>query len=46
LNKLGGQLKQMNHGHRHDELNNFHGDWNWRKTMSLSTICLISNKCY
>ena len=29
LNKLGGQVKQMNPGHRHDTLNMFHGIWNF-----------------
>jgi hypothetical protein len=35
LNIIGHQVKQMNHGHRHDKLNNFHNDWNWRKVMTI-----------
>lgn len=46
LNKLGAQLKQMNHGHRHDKLNSFHGDWNWRKTISMSKLNLRCLSCH
>ncbi|KAL0569452.1 hypothetical protein V5O48_012511 [Marasmius crinis-equi] len=27
----GGSTRQMNHGHRHDKLNDYHNYWNWRK---------------
>lgn len=40
LNKLGGQVKQMNHGHRHDMLNSFHGAWNFSRTV---TMCKLEN---
>ncbi|KAK0243559.1 hypothetical protein EDD85DRAFT_988135 [Armillaria nabsnona] len=29
--QLGGSTRQMNHGHRHDKLNDFHNFWNWLK---------------
>jgi hypothetical protein len=32
-------VKQMNGGHRHDVINNFYADWNWRKVM---TMCEFS----
>jgi hypothetical protein len=38
LGRLGSQIKHMNHGHRHDKLNNFHGDWNHRKLISLGEL--------
>ncbi|KAJ2912805.1 hypothetical protein MD484_g7609, partial [Candolleomyces efflorescens] len=27
----GGSTRQMNHGHRHDTINDFHNYWNWEK---------------
>ncbi|KAF8059497.1 hypothetical protein FPV67DRAFT_1518038 [Lyophyllum atratum] len=35
-NQLGGQVRQMNNGHRHDTLIDNHSDWNWRKTASMA----------
>jgi Kyakuja-Dileera-Zisupton transposase len=34
LNQVGGQVRQMNNGHRQDTLNDNYVDWNWKKTMS------------
>ncbi|KAF8204536.1 hypothetical protein BJ912DRAFT_277 [Pholiota molesta] len=31
----GGSTRQMNHGHRHDTLNDFHNYWNWNKIRGL-----------
>ncbi|KIJ23838.1 hypothetical protein M422DRAFT_195438, partial [Sphaerobolus stellatus SS14] len=36
LNQANGSVKQMNPGMRHDALNLFYGDWNFRKMVSLS----------
>ena len=30
----GGSTRQMNHGHRHDTLNDLHSYWNWNKLRS------------
>ncbi|KAL0564360.1 hypothetical protein V5O48_017686, partial [Marasmius crinis-equi] len=27
----GGSTRQMNHGHRHDKINDYHNFWNWLK---------------
>ncbi|KAF8963730.1 hypothetical protein BDZ97DRAFT_1637389, partial [Flammula alnicola] len=29
--QAGASTRQMNHGHRHDTLNDLHNDWNWCK---------------
>ncbi|KZV60063.1 hypothetical protein PENSPDRAFT_594542 [Peniophora sp. CONT] len=34
-NQIGNFTRQMNAGHRHDVLNDHHGDWNWKKTIRL-----------
>ncbi|KAK0474520.1 hypothetical protein IW261DRAFT_1422824 [Armillaria novae-zelandiae] len=31
----GGSTRQMNHGHRHDKLNDFHNYWNWAKVENM-----------
>ncbi|KAJ7131849.1 hypothetical protein C8R43DRAFT_956812 [Mycena crocata] len=31
LNQIGGFIRQMNPGHRHDTIIDCHGDWNWGK---------------
>lgn len=33
----GGSTRQMNHGHRHDTINDFHNYWNWNKLRGLGT---------
>jgi hypothetical protein len=38
----GGSTRQMNHGHRHDTLNDFHNYWNWTKLQGLGTSFLFS----
>ena len=40
-NQTGGMTKEMNHGHRHDTLDDFSGDWNWLKTQQMgeSQVC-------
>ncbi|KAF8952930.1 hypothetical protein BDZ97DRAFT_1670418 [Flammula alnicola] len=32
----GASTRQMNHGHRHDTLNDLHNDWNWTKVQGLA----------
>ncbi|KAK0235567.1 hypothetical protein EDD85DRAFT_792385 [Armillaria nabsnona] len=32
----GGSIRQMNHRHRHDKLNNYHNFWNWCKVQKMS----------
>ncbi|KAF9471253.1 hypothetical protein BDN70DRAFT_977471 [Pholiota conissans] len=34
--QAGGSTRQMNHGHRHDTLNDFNNDWNWVKLQDLA----------
>lgn len=34
-NQLGGQIRQMNNGHRQETLIDHHSDWNWKKTMNM-----------
>ncbi|TDL17558.1 hypothetical protein BD410DRAFT_843487 [Rickenella mellea] len=36
-NQAGGSTKEMNHGHWHDTLNDFHGDWNWVKMQNIGS---------
>ncbi|KAK0207492.1 hypothetical protein IW262DRAFT_1469444 [Armillaria fumosa] len=31
----GGSTRQMNHGHHHDKLNDFHNFWNWLKVENM-----------
>ena len=31
----GGSTRQMNHGHRHDTINDLHNYWNWNKLRGL-----------
>ncbi|KAJ7232264.1 hypothetical protein C8J57DRAFT_1250671 [Mycena rebaudengoi] len=31
LNQIGGYIREMNRGHRHDSIIDHHGDWNWNK---------------
>ncbi|KAG7090398.1 hypothetical protein E1B28_009517 [Marasmius oreades] len=33
----GGSTRQMNHGHRHDTINDLHNFWNWRKAVNMAT---------
>lgn len=35
-NQAAGSTKEMNDGHRHDALDDFHGYWNWTKVHKLS----------
>lgn len=37
-NKAAGSTKEMNDGHRHDILDEYHGYWNWTKTHRLGTF--------
>ena len=37
----GGSTRQMNHGHRHDTLNDFHNFWNWRKMEGMGTYLVL-----
>lgn len=37
-NQTGGSTKEMNEGHRHDALDEFHNYWNWTKLHKLSTL--------
>jgi hypothetical protein len=34
-NQAAGSTKEMNEGHRHDTLDDYHGYWNWTKTHKL-----------
>jgi len=40
-NQAAGSTKEMNEGHRHDILDEFHGYWNWTKTHRLGTFLII-----
>ncbi|KAK0207413.1 hypothetical protein IW262DRAFT_1282110, partial [Armillaria fumosa] len=31
----GGSTRQMNHGHHHNKLNDFHNFWNWLKVENM-----------
>lgn len=35
----GGSTRQMNHGHRHDKLNDYHNFWNWKKVQETRKLC-------
>ncbi|KDQ18432.1 hypothetical protein BOTBODRAFT_171279 [Botryobasidium botryosum FD-172 SS1] len=35
-NQAGVSTREMNAGHRHNALDDFHGDWNWRKVQKMS----------
>jgi hypothetical protein len=37
-NQTGGSTKKQNKGHRHDELDKFHGHWNWEKVIKLGGL--------
>lgn len=37
LNQVGTHTRQMNSGHRHDTINDHHGDWNWKKMANMCT---------
>ena len=36
-NEEGGSTKEMNHGHRHNTLDDHSGDWNWTKVQCMCT---------
>jgi hypothetical protein len=36
--QAGGSTQEMNHGHRHDSLNDMQNDWNWTKNQNMGTI--------
>ncbi|KAF8527717.1 hypothetical protein JB92DRAFT_3093208 [Gautieria morchelliformis] len=36
LNQANGSVKEMNHGHRHDTLDDLYSDWNWSKVQNMS----------
>lgn len=38
-NEEGGSTSEMNGGHRHNTLDDTSGDWNWKKTVRMSTSC-------
>ncbi|KAJ3485437.1 hypothetical protein NLI96_g4969 [Meripilus lineatus] len=40
LNALGQRTREMSPGHRHDVINDYQGDWNWRRTQS----CAVSTR--
>jgi len=40
-NQAAGSTKEMNDGHRHDILDEYHGYWNWTKTHRLGTFLTI-----
>ncbi|KAF8520555.1 hypothetical protein JB92DRAFT_2786172 [Gautieria morchelliformis] len=35
LNQANGSVKEMNHGHRHDTLDDLYSDWNWSKVQNM-----------
>ena len=35
--QAGASTQEMNPGHRHDTLTDFHNDWNFKKVLGLST---------
>lgn len=37
----GGSTRQMNHGHRHDTLNDFHNYWNWNKVQGMGERLML-----
>lgn len=40
-NQTGGSTKEMNDGHRHDTLDDFHNYHNWGKVLDLSKLSLV-----
>lgn len=40
-NQLGGQIRQMNNGHRQETLIDHHSDWNWKKTMNMCKLFCV-----
>ncbi|KAF8511873.1 hypothetical protein JB92DRAFT_2724720, partial [Gautieria morchelliformis] len=36
LNQPNGSIKEMNHGHYHDTLDDLYSDWNWSKVQNMS----------
>lgn len=40
LNQVGAFTRQMNNGHRHDTINDHHGDWNWKKITKMGVYLL------
>lgn len=36
INPIASSTKVMGPGHRHDTKDNFFGDWNWKKTITLN----------
>lgn len=39
--QAGGSTRQMNHGHRHDTLNDINNDWNWTKLQDLGDYLTV-----
>jgi hypothetical protein len=37
-NQIGGMIKEMGKGHRHNTLEDFSGDWNWLKAQQMGTV--------
>ncbi|KDQ15073.1 hypothetical protein BOTBODRAFT_109348 [Botryobasidium botryosum FD-172 SS1] len=44
-NQAGASTREMNASHRHDTLDDFHGDWNWRKVQNMCSFAFTSH-CY
>ena len=40
-NEEGGSTKEMNHGHRHDTLDDHSGDWNWKKVQRMCKFMFL-----
>ncbi|KAI6008022.1 hypothetical protein EDC04DRAFT_2871559 [Pisolithus marmoratus] len=40
INPIGSSTKVMGPGHHHDTIDDFFGDWNWKKTIALGSIIL------
>ena len=39
----GGSTRQMNHGHRHDTINDLHNYWNWNKLRGLGMFSVFNH---
>jgi hypothetical protein len=46
LNQIGGYIREMNRGHRHDSIIDHHGDWNWNKKANAGSLKSIILKIY
>jgi hypothetical protein len=44
-NQMGPQTRQMNPGHRHDQITEHHSDWNWKKTIKQGKFLIIRFLC-